>query len=84
MSSQETADKILGAFLSLTAERGMSMLTPRDIAAAAGVFRHFGGRAPLARGGKYACSGPAGERELRLAAQEAGRVLAACGTGDLA
>jgi len=50
VGSQETADKILGAFLSLTAERGMSTLTPRDIAAAAGVFRYFGGKAPLALG----------------------------------
>lgn len=54
MSSEETADKILRAFLSLAAERGMSAITTRDIAAAAGVnevtvFRHFGGKAALAR-----------------------------------
>lgn len=54
MSSQQTADKILRAFLTLAAERGMSSITTRDIAAAAGVnevtvFRHFGGKAALAR-----------------------------------
>lgn len=54
MSSEETADKILRAFLSLAAERGMSAITTRDIAAAAAVnevtvFRHFGGKAALAR-----------------------------------
>lgn len=54
MSSEETADKILRAFLSLAAKRGMSTITTRDIAAAAGVnevtvFRHFGGKAALAR-----------------------------------
>jgi AcrR family transcriptional regulator len=54
VSSEETADKILRAFLSLAAERGMSAITTRDIAAAAAVnevtvFRHFGGKATLAR-----------------------------------
>lgn len=53
VSSQQTADKILRAFLSLAAEHGMSTITTRDIAAAAGVnevtvFRHFGGKAALA------------------------------------
>jgi AcrR family transcriptional regulator len=54
VSSEETTDKILRAFLSLAAERGMSAITTREIAAAAGVnevtvFRHFGGKATLAR-----------------------------------
>lgn len=54
MSNQQTEDKILRAFLSLAAERGMSVITTRDIAAAAGVnevtlFRRFGGKAALAR-----------------------------------
>jgi AcrR family transcriptional regulator len=54
VSSEETADRILRAFLSLAAERGMSAITTRDIAAAAvvnevTVFRHFGGKAALAR-----------------------------------
>jgi len=53
VTSEETADKILRAFLSLAAERGMSAITTRDIAAAAvnevTVFRHFGDKATLAR-----------------------------------
>ena len=54
MTSEDTRDRILRAFLSLAAERGMAVVTTRDIAAAAGVnevtiFRHFGGKASLAR-----------------------------------
>ena len=54
MGSEETRDKILRAFLALAAERGMAVITTRDIAAAAGVnevtlFRHFGDKASLAR-----------------------------------
>jgi AcrR family transcriptional regulator len=54
VSTKETADRILRAFLSLAAERGLSAVTTRDIAAAAGVnevtvFRHFGDKAALAR-----------------------------------
>lgn len=54
VGSEETRDKILRAFLALAAERGMTAVTTRDIAAAAGVnevtlFRHFGDKASLAR-----------------------------------
>lgn len=54
MSSEETGDKILRAFLSLAAARGMAAITARDVASAAGVnevtvFRHFGDKATLAR-----------------------------------
>jgi len=54
VTSEETRDKILRAFLALAAERGMAVITTRDIAAAAGVnevtvFRHFGDKATLAR-----------------------------------
>jgi AcrR family transcriptional regulator len=54
VTSEETRDKILRAFLALAAERGMAAVTTRDIASAAGVnevtvFRHFGDKATLAR-----------------------------------
>ena len=54
MTSEETQDRILRAFLALAAQRGMAMITTRDIASAAGVnevtvFRHFGDKASLAR-----------------------------------
>jgi AcrR family transcriptional regulator len=54
MSSGETQDRILRAFLALAAERGMAVITTRDIAKSAGVnevtvFRHFGDKTTLAR-----------------------------------
>jgi len=54
VTSEQTRDKILRAFLSLAAERGMATVSTRDIAAAARVnevtvFRHFGDKATLAR-----------------------------------
>jgi AcrR family transcriptional regulator len=53
MPEQPTAERILRAFLTLAAERGMAAVTTRDIARAAGVnevtiFRHFGDKAALA------------------------------------
>jgi AcrR family transcriptional regulator len=53
MPGQPTGRRILSAFLTLAAERGMADVTTRDIARAAGVnevtiFRHFGDKAGLA------------------------------------
>lgn len=54
MVSEATREKILRAFLSLAAERGLVAVTTRELARAAGVnevtiFRHFGDTARLAR-----------------------------------
>jgi AcrR family transcriptional regulator len=53
MRREATPDRILRAFLSLAAERGMAAVTTRDVARAADVnevtlFRHFGDKATLA------------------------------------
>lgn len=53
MAGETARDRILGAFLTLAARRGMAQVTTREIARAAGVnevtlFRHFGDKATLA------------------------------------
>ena len=53
MSGEETETRIIRAFLTLAASRGMAAVTTRDIARAAGVnevtiFRRFGDKASLA------------------------------------